>query len=694
MISALSSIPLRLVVLIALCLTFQAVGQVLPEIPPVSLKANPAGGSAFSWLAFRDQLYRVERSTSLAGGSWSQVGDLQSGDGRWQTFTDPDPAPKVFYRVAVVDEAFSPSVLAPTWQLDATTDFPNVTDGTPISRWFGSGLTSDVQTNVSNRPVYREGAAVFDGSGDHLKFPMWPGGVGPEWTMALLFKVRPGIINYENLCGGSFEAGRALELQWWEGGVSSRIERDRDFALVRSAFNLFPGDNWRVLIIRSNRTLTRTRLDGFETWLGLSLKTVGQSGTFNLGCGYDEGELSSPVSVRYAAFIPNSISDEECDKLERWMERKKQGAYPEAQLFLAGGQSNYGYVYGQMKNILGSSFPNAVLAPSSHYSATSLMAWMRDRELGGYEVAPRVDLSEAPPESRAYGKQSIHGGDITIEEWREQLERVRRNPKSLSAMMFVQGENDTDDARYQWKPNGQPGGVVDYDQHFTDPYALADSYGERSLAWNRAVRSTLGLPDLVCVYERVFYVGITRTAIQNNCEYRQRYSQLRALEKDPRYLVVDASEIEREDGIHFSQNGAARYSRAAVRLLKNSARLAKLSYHARMIAMRLIDSGFVPTDAGLAACESFVASPEYPKLSSLVVPSLTAADPIDQERLRRCNLVVHQNGIYDVGFDNFNSAHTTAYCDLDANQQVLGSAIQALQTAWGVNDTVEFPEQF
>lgn len=694
MIFALSTRPLRLVLLIAFDLSFQAPGQVLPEVPPVSLKANPAGGSAFSWLAFRDQLYRVERSTSLASGSWTQVGELQAGDGRWQTYTDPVPAPRAFYRVAVVDEAFSPTVLDPTWQLDATTDFPNVTDGTPIASWSGSGLASSVQSTVSNRPVYRDGAAVFDGLGDHLKFPMWPGGVGPEWTMALLVKVRPGIMNYHNLCGGSFAAGRALELQWWEGNVSTRFEGDWDFGLIRSACNLFPGENWRVLVIRSIRGSIRTRLDGFETSLWPSAKTVGQSGTFNLGCGYDEGGLSAPVSIRYATFIPHEISDEDCERLERWMERKKQGAYPEAQLFVSGGQSNYAYVYGQMRNLLSASFPNAVHAPSSHYSSTSLMAWMRDREGGGYEVAPRVDLSEAPPESRAYGKQSIHGGDFTIEEWRGQVERVRRNPKSLAAMMFIQGENDTDDARYQWKPNGQPGGVVDYDQHFTDPYALADSYGDRSIAWNQAVRSAFGLPEMVCIYERVFYVGIGRTPIQADCEYRQRYSQLRAMERDPRYLAVDASEIEREDGIHFSQAGAARFSRAAIRLLKNSARLAKMSYHARMIAMRVIDGGFVPSDAGLAACETFVASPEYPKLSYLVVPSLTAVDSVEQERLRRCNLVVHQNGIYDVGFDNFNSAHTTAYCDFDTDRQVLGSAIEALLTAWGVSDTVEFPEEF
>lgn len=682
----------RLVLAIACGIPFHVSGLTLPEIPPVALNAQPAGGSAFSWLAFRDQLYRVERSTSLANGSWSQVGDLLAGDGRWQTFVDPDPATKAFYRVAVVDEAFSPSALAPTWQLDATMDFQNLADGTQISDWSGTGLASYSQTNASSRPVYRDGSVVFDGAGDYLGFPMWPNGVGSEWTLAMLVKVRPGILNYSKLCGGSFGAERALELQWFNGDLSTRLNSNYDFGLIRTLYNCFPSDNWRVLTIRSTRGLTQTRLDGFETALGISLKMVGQSGTFNLASGYDEGANSSPISVRYAAFFPTSISDEECGKLERWMERKKQGGYPETQLFLAGGQSNYAASYSQMKSILGASFSNPVIATSSHYSATSLMAWMRDRSGGGYEVAPRVDLSEATPGSRAEGKQYAHGGDVTIEEWRDQSERVRRNPKSVVAMMFIQGENDTDEAAYQWKPNGQPGGVVDYNSHYTDPYAIADTYGDRSVAWNRAVRSSLGFPEMVCIYERVHYVGIVRTGIQNLCEYRQRHSQIRALENDPRYLVVDTSEIQRDDGVHFSSVGSARFSRAAVRLLKSSTRLSKLSYHARMIAMRAIDSGFELSDAGLAACETFVASPQYPKLSYLFVPTLTAPDPIDQERLKRCNLVVHQSGTYATGFLDYTPAHATAYCDLDADQQSLGAAIQTLLTAWGVSDSVEFPE--
>lgn len=683
----------RAIILMACGFPSLLAGSVLPEIPPVSLSAGVDGGSAFSWLAFRDQLYRIERSTTLAGGSWVQVADLQAGDGRWRSFIDPEVLPRAFYRVAVVDEAFSPSALAPTWQLDATTDFGSMADGTLVSQWSGSGLQSLEQSNLSSRPVYRGGSVVFDGAGDHLNFPMWAGGVGPQWTMALLLKVRPGINNYKLLCGGSFGAARALELQWYDGDASSRTQSDMDYGLIRTSCNLYPGDNWRVLVIRSNRGQTRTRLDGFETFLGVSMKMVGQSGTFNLGCGYDEGTQSSPVSLRYAAYFPTAINDEDCGKLERWIERKKQDDYPESQLFLAGGQSNYAYSYQQMKGVLSSSFSNAVLAPSSLYSATSLMAWMRDRVGGGYEVTPRVDLGDAPPESRAYGKQYVHGGDSTIEEWRDQAERVRRNPKSLVAMMFTQGENDTDDAVYQWKPNGQMGGEVDFDAHFTDPYALADSYGDRSVAWNQAVRAALGFPEMVCIYERVHYVGLTRTYIQNFCEYRQRDSQLRAMANDRRYLVVDTSEIPRVDGIHFSPEGATRYSRSAVRLLKNADKLARLSYHARMIAMRVIDSGFVLSDSGLAACETFVASPEYSKLTYLFVPKLFAADPVDQDRLRRCNLMVHQCGPYGTQFLDYIPEHTTAYGDPDADHQVLGAAIQELLAAWGVNDAVEFPEE-
>ena len=586
------------------------------------------------------------------------------------------------------EQDFSPSSLVPTWQLDATLDFGGTADGAPVPQWKGSGISSNVQTTVASQPVYQAGSVVFDGAGDNLQFPMWPGGVGSEWTLALLIKVRPGITNYRQLFGGSFQASRVLEGQWFQAGLSTRTSYNTDLGLFPN-HSLFPDNNWRILVMRCGSSKITARIDGVESEWYAPMMGTAQAGTFNLGCSYDPVNLSAPITVRYGAFFSHAIADDDLGKLERWMERKKAGEYPESMVFLGSGQSNFSYSYNQLRPTLATAFPNPVVAFGTAYSATSLMAWMRDKADGsGYEVTPRVDLGAAPQSSLAYGRQELHGGDTVLAEWQASCEAVRRNPKSLTAMLFIQGENDTDDAVNQWKPNGVPGGPVDYNAHYTNHFALADSYGPRSLAWNQAVRDATGFKDLVCVYERVNYVGLNRLPIQVQCEFRQRYSQILALSSDPRYLLVDTTDLPREDGIHFTTEGAQRFSNAVVRLLKNSAKLAKLSYHARILAMRAVDAGMVLDDAGFAACETFVTGPEFARVRSLVIPVLPAADPFDRARLDRCDLLVHLAGLDAPAFWDAAPAHVSVTAGSGGNDAALDAGVHALLSAWGVSDTV------
>ncbi|MFD0892148.1 hypothetical protein ACFQ5Q_00795 [Luteolibacter ambystomatis] len=679
---------MRRFIAIALCGVSAAGGVTLPELPPVSCGMGADGRPTVSWQAYRNQLYRVERSQTLAPGSWTALSDIVVGDGLGKSIADPQQAPKAYYRVSVIGEDFNPSVLAPKWQLDATIDFQAAADGSVVSQWKGSGITSNVQTVQGSRPVYQGGSVVFDGAGDNLQFPMWAGGVGSNWTLVLLVKVRPGITNYSQLFGGSFEAGRALEAQWFQGDIATRTVWDGDQGLTTD-FPLFPNDNWRVVVLRSGDNLVKTKIDGSETTRAVSSKTTGQAGTFNLGCSYDPVSHTSPITVRYAAFFPTMLGDADLGKFERWLERKKNGEYPETALFMGGGQSNYAYSVSALREALAANFANPALAFSPHFSATSLMAWMRDKADGsGYEVTPHVDLTAAPAGSLAYLRDPLHGGDRTLAAMQAQYDLVRRNPKSKVAMLFVQGENDTDDATNQWKPNGVPGGPVDYNAHFTDPYALAESYGARSVAWNNAVRAGTGFPNLVCIYERVAYVNLNRLPIQVECEHRQRKSQLDGLVNDSRYFLVDTADIPREDGIHFTPDGARQFARGAMRLLKRSDKLAALSYHARMLAMRAIDSGMELTDAQMGACEAFVATSEFPKLRSLVIPVLPAANPDDQARLRRCNLLIHRSDKYAPGFEEMQPVNTTAGYEGTANVVVVDASVRALLAAWGLTDTV------
>lgn len=656
----------------------------LPEIPPVSIQVATDGTAVLSWQAFRDQVYQVERSTSLGSGIWSTIQGPVVGDGQSKTCTDTTRSPKAFYRVAVITESFNPASLSPQWQLDAATDFGLLANGSVLARWSGTGLASSDQANPDWRPVFRDRSVVFDGNGDHLEFPMWSGGVGANWTLVLMLKVRPEIGPYRGICGGTFEANRSLELQWLGSNLTTRSTANTDPQIIATNYSLFPNNNWRTLVIRGGPGSVRARIDGYETWTGFTPVSTSQSGAFVLGSAYTKQGLSSPISVRYAAFFPRQLSDDELSKLERWIERKKGGEYAETQLFLTGGQSNYAYSNAQLRVALAASFPNPAVATSSHFSGTSLMAWMRDKAGGGYEVTPRIDLSGAPPGSLA-AIQPMHGGDVTISEWLDQADRVRRNPKSLAAMLFIQGENDAAEAEYQWKPNGVSGGLIDYNLHYPSTYALAESYGARSVAWNNAVRAATGFPNLVCIYERVHFVNIVRNPAQIECEFRQRKSQILALANDRRYFVVDTAEIPREDGVHFNVEGAARFSRSVVRLLKRSGKLSSLTYHARMLAMRLIDSGMELTDAQMDACEVFVSTPSFDKLRSLTIPMLCAPDPVDQERLRRCNLLVHLSGVYDLGFLTSTPSNTVATAASGANQSLLVAAIQTLQSALGAN---------
>ena len=248
---------------------------------------------------------------------------------------------------------------------------------------------------------------------------------------------------------------------------------------------------------------------------------------------------------------------------------------------------------------------------------------------------------------------------------------------------------------------GEHGG---YNLRNAEPYWLSDTYGRRSAAWNAAIRQATGHSEMVFIYERIaFSPSNPLTAVQTEAIHRQRRTQLDAIAEDSRYLLVDTEEFPRFDGVHFSSpdyqssevpnTGTERFTRATVRLINASERLAIMSNHARMLAMRALDSGAILDESRFQACETLAAAPGFESLRSLVIPSLTAENAVDQDRLRRCNLVMHLGGKYPLSFAS--SAPTgpvataVAGTDLEALQGALGIFIEA----WGLPGSIAVSEE-
>lgn len=68
-----------------------------------SFAPTPAGGFTLTWDTVSGKTYRVERSTTLASGPREIVQNNIPGDGQPKTVTDTTTAPRLFYRVAVIE---------------------------------------------------------------------------------------------------------------------------------------------------------------------------------------------------------------------------------------------------------------------------------------------------------------------------------------------------------------------------------------------------------------------------------------------------------------------------------------------------------------------------------------------------------------------------------------------------------------
>lgn len=668
-----------------------------PEMPELRATNDYSGNFFLNWDTVTGQSYRVESNPTLNPTTWSPAGDWRVADGNNMTHQVPASGTKKFFRLAVTPEDFAPTELAPLWQLDATTDFSSTADGAAVSKWTGSGLVSAVQSTAARRPVFSGQSLVFDGVDDHLSFPMWPQGVDTDWTIAALIKVREGIRRDACLFGGDWSANNALTMSNIEGALFTSIPGYSGLMSVEECA-MSANENWRVIIIRSSGTQFKVWLDWYQGIVAGSPNTTGATGNFNVGCGWGATQTAAPVSVRYLAYFPSSLGDEETGKLARWLERKKLNEYPPVALFFGGGQSNFLSSLNSLRPELISSFGNTAYAFGPIYGGTSLCMWMRDNDAGtGYEVTPYYDLSAAPPNSKAPYYQIRHSGTKVIDDWNKRASAVRKNPKSLAACIFVQGESDTGDARTVWKPNGNG----DYNTTFSEPFHLVDTYGARARAWNTEVRAQTGFPGMFFVYETVtFAPWFGLVPGQAEGILRQRRSLIDSLRHDPRCFVVDTTELPRPDGVHFSRpadvpaevpnTGAERFARSTSRLLAQGPALAALDYDARMLAMRALDSGFVLDAPKLEACRTFAAHPLFPKLKSLVIPTLPSANAVDQERLRRCNLVLHLKALDGVPFVATAPPNCQVVCEPGTDTAALGMALAGLLQAWGVPGPVDF----
>ncbi|QJE94232.1 hypothetical protein [Luteolibacter luteus] len=605
-------------------------------------------------------------------------------------YTEPRTGERKFFRVTVAPEDFEPTDLSPKWQLDAETDFPQAAEGQPVNQWTGSGISSVAQPVVVDQPVFQGGGIVFDGQGDNLSFPMWEGGIGQQWTLAVLMKIRQGVLQDRSLFGCDVTAARALDVSFRDTGLNSFTPGYKSI-VSSDECAAHPSDNWRVLLLRSTGTTLKVRFDWYEREMTATPPTTSQQGRFNLGCGYLAATTSSPLTVRYASFFPHALSDDDAVRMLRWMERKKRGEYPPVTVIYGGGQSNYLGSVDAMRREFPAALGNVSLAFSRHYGGSPLNLWMNDNpDLTGFEVCPFYDPSGAPSGTAAAWVGENHSGTRILDSWNVRVSHLKKHPKPRKVCVFVQGETDMGDSTKLWRPNGNG----QWNLAYTEPYWLADTYGPRSVAWNRAIRQSTGHDDMTFIYERVaFSPSFSLTPLQIEAGYRQRESQLQALSGEPRYLLVDTAEFPRHDGVHFSNpqyqasqipnTGAERFCRAAVRLINSSERLATMSSDARLIAMRAIDSGAQLTEAGFQACENLVAVQGFANLRSLVIPSLSAANAVDEERLRRCDLLLHRGGKYAPGFLSATPEAAVATCSTGADVSILEQALETFTHALG-----------
>lgn len=686
LLSPVSEMRFAFLVWIALgSLSFADIPVEIPRLVEASLSAE---NIHLQWDTLAGQGYQLETSGTLSG-PWQPVGGSRTGDGLPMTYGESREGERKFYRVSVAPEDFEPTDLIPKWELDAQIDFPGMAEGESISRWTGMGISSLVQTSVTERPVLRGGAVEFDGAGDHISLPMWPGGIGQEWTLAVLMKARYGLQRDRSFFGCDPAANRALDFAFREAGLYT-FAPGYTALIPPEECAIYPNENWRVLVVRSDGTRIKVRLDWYEGGITASSPTA-TTGKFNLGCGYWYATTSQPVTIRYAAFFPSALSDDDTGRMVRWLERRKGGESPPLTLIYAGGQSNYIGSLSTLRRELPNQLGNTALSFSRHYGSSPLNFWMRDKaDLTGFEVCPFFDLSGAPPNTSAYHIGEAHSGTRILESWNRRTSNLAKHPKIRKVCIFIQGETDCSDATTLWKPNGDGG----YNLRNAEPYWLADTYGRRSAAWNTAIRQETDHGDLVFIYERVaFSPTFPLTALQIEAGHRQRRTQLDAMAEDSRYLLVDTEEFPRFDGVHFSSpdyqagevpnTGTERFTRATVRLINASERLAAMSTHARLLAMRALDSGAILDETRRQACESLAAAPGFESLRSFVIPSLAAENAIDQERLRRCNLVMHLGGKYPVSFVSSPPPGPVATVMEGANTVSLENALNSFLDAWG-----------
>lgn len=680
--------PMRLILSLLIVLA-TARGEITPEVPR-SVEASHSNDELnLRWETSAGQGYQVQASDRPEG-PWLPVGESRIGDGQPMTFGEPRTEDRKFYRVAVSPELFDPATLTPAWQLDAQADFTGAPDGQPVSQWNGTGITSVSQASAADRPILSGGSVIFDGQGDNLSFPMWTGGVGQQWTLAVLLKVRQGVQSGRSFFGCDVTASRALDVSFQDTGLYSFLPGYNPI-LRTDECAAAPNDNWRVLLLRSTGTTLKVHFDWYDGELAATPNTTTQKGRFNLGCGYVASTSSTPVTIRYASFFPQALSDDDAGKMLRWMERKKDGEYPPLTLIYGGGQSNYIETMSTMRRELPAALDNVALSFGRHYGSSPLNLWMNDNaDLTGFEVCPFYDLSAAPPSTKAGWIGANHSGTRILDSWNLRTSQLAKHPKTRKICIFLQGESDVGDSTKLWRPNGDGQWNLTYGV----PYWLADTYGRRSVAWNAAIRESTGHQDLVFIYERVAYNPGYLSAQLEEALARQRAAQLVAMADEPRYLLVDTQEFPRYDGVHMSSplyyasqvpnTGAERLCRATVRLINSSERLVTMSTHARMLAMRAVDSGFTLSEAGFQACEDLAAVEGFTNLRSLVIPTLTAANAVDQERLRRCNLLIHLAGKYAPGFVVGTPASPVATCSTGADFETLQNALEALLLAWGV----------
>lgn len=616
-------------------------------------------------------------------------------------------------------DPFKPDRLstAPVFELRPWDDFSGVSDNSSVTVYPKANVGAQTQATSGNRPVWKDGVLRFDGSGDNLAFTSFAVGTGgaTNWTHLIVFKIKSGLAQYDGFCGGTNNTspeGRALELYMQDRGWAIVVSAGNSDPTGGNPTNLngyppaYPSDGWIAFarVYTASGTQLSSTING-RKFTTTSTPRVATAGTqfHNIGMAYSTS-LAAPMDFGYEGFCPGILTDAEIAKWVKWVKAKLAPVSTGLDVWLIGGQSNYGYVRSDMQTLAVAESTKNIFLPSREKSGTYLSLWFRDAVGGGYELCPDLDMSGCTnPTDKAYAYKSFVGGEAQcVTPWEQQLNALQNHAKDGVWCLWVQGETDQDDGTTKWNPVAYP----NFNTTFAAVDTMSSTYGARLSAFMAYLRTRFGLSSLVCIGELPTtdpnYNGDTAEVKANRKVFFRSF--FAAMATDPKLYCVDTHSFpHKTNEVHLTSSatnpaqspysGAEMLAAAALRLKRSYASLSVLPSAARLFAARLVEGGVELNAAGFTACATFASTSVYSSITSLVCPILVCtrngvADTEAQTLHRKRNLVWHTTDCTTASILTQPANTTVAYTG-SPNLTELEAAVSALLTGIGLTpDTI------